>query len=763
MVPTSQADAAARARVRESKLSVLAIRPTLALDSQGDSDQCRRLPPASEGVGGKSCRVSMSGRMDHNSAADPLRAGKATPSGKAPTGDWFSWPTWSGVFNARVPAFILCGWLLLYTARPFSLGFYSDDWWVMVEAIQGTGPFSLTRLGHFVGSGTGFASHPVAGVIVFVVSSITGENPAAYQVFCALLSLLAALSLRSWLNGLLPEVGEAHPLAADLAAVVWLSVPWSVATTAWPTCTLAALPAQIFFTEGAQMMAPERGRGTRRLLLSAALLLTSYLTYEAFYFLAILLAAFYWFRDTVSGPWRHRLVITVCAVQAVSISLNRYIAQVNLGVSKKFASGWLSLAWTNLRFLPNELLSSAGSLGTAWTLLFGILVLAAISSAVALFLSSQRRRLSGAFSVIALSLSAILVLCVLYALGSYKITSSGLTSRTLTGVSWAVAVFVFGLLAVVFRAGRWAVVITAVMATLLFVVVNGVAQQSHVSALAAVWREEKTILARVPIEQIRSLDKDANINILYTGPSTHGDIPIFFRDWELTGAVFSLPGLREWQRPSQRLMHFHPATSYFNWSWDGAALIQEAQRSKVRYEGKALYIWKYDENRLIQVEKAFRAGSQLGAAPTPDLSIVPPAISLASIQIRGKSAIDSLNGGVGSPLHGVRTFPVTGGVITTCDGWAFDDLTQTAPEHVWLEFTNTENRKKYYWPAHRYSRPALSRGLKLSTHSTGISCEAVQYSLPVGTYTAKVYQIEGKAAIVSDFSTWTIPPTIIVR
>jgi hypothetical protein len=147
-----------------------------------------------------------------------------------------------------------------------------------------------------------------------------------------------------------------------------------------------------------------------------------------------------------------------------------------------------------------------------------------------------------------------------------------------------------------------------------------------------------------------------------------------------------------------------------------------------------------------------------------DLTTKPPEISAAMVQIRGKSALDSLNGAVGSSENGTRSIAVTGRTITSCDGWAFDDLTKTAPEHVWIELTNPETGIRHYWPAHRYSRPTFSTGLKMpSTIWSGISCEAVPYALPVGVYTMKVYQVEGKTAIVSDFSTLSISPTISVK
>jgi hypothetical protein len=65
------------------------------------------------------------------------------------------------------------------------------------------------------------------------------------------------------------------------------------------------------------------------------------------------------------------------------------------------------------------------------------------------------------------------------------------------------------------------------------------------------------------------------------------------------------------------------------------------------------------------------------------LTAVPPEIAAASVQIRGKSAIDALNGADGLPENGTRSF--------------------------------------------------------------------------------SIYQVEGNTALVSDFSTWSISPTVIVK
>jgi hypothetical protein len=542
------------------------------------------------------------------------------------------------VLSNRVPVLVLCTWLLLYASRPFYLGFFSDDWDLLGENLQGTWPFSLARFFRFIGIHTAYAARPVAGIIGFLISSIAGGSPIAYQVICALLALMAALSLRGWLKSLLPEVSKAHPFAADLAAAAWLSFPWSVAATGFATCAIAALPAQIFFTEAARLMAAREGRDRKRLFHSGALLLASYLTYETFYFQGILLAAFYWVRARRdSGPWRHRLILTVCIVQGASFALNRSVGYLNPSTSKKFAPLWRTYTWAALNFsqysVPAELLRSAASLGTLWSVLFTVILLAAIASVVVLLLKSGALRLLGSLGAIALSLLSIPVFCVIYALAGYQISFDGLMSRTLNGISWAVAVLLYGLLSVILLSNRRAIAVPGAIAALLFVVVSGMAQQLHVSEFATVWQEEKAILARAPIKEIKSLPKESQTNILYIGPSYHKDLPIFGAVWELTGAVFSLPELRGWQRPNQRSVHIHPAGTY-NWSWDGSALIQELPGYwKQEFAGKAFYVWEYDEGSLIQTQAGFHWDGRNTALNSlrPSAPTMPPAATFLKI------------------------------------------------------------------------------------------------------------------------------------
>jgi hypothetical protein len=175
------------------------------------------------------------------------------------------------------------------------------------------------------------------------------------------------------------------------------------------------------------------------------------------------------------------------------------------------------------------------------------------------------------------------------------------------------------------------------------------------------------------------------------------------------------------------------------------------------------------ESRFTQVPFPSRNGLivfKVGPGPVDmaavrDSAIVPAAIAQSEIVKRGKSALDYLNG---SLRAGDGSFIVATNGIISCDGWAFDDVRNSTPDDVWIEFTQVENGHHYYWHARRYSRPALGASLKIpSVVNSGFNCKEVYYSVPAGAYSAQVYQIEGNSAIVSDFSTFTPSPRIMVK
>jgi hypothetical protein len=145
------------------------------------------------------------------------------------------------------------------------------------------------------------------------------------------------------------------------------------------------------------------------------------------------------------------------------------------------------------------------------------------------------------------------------------------------------------------------------------------------------------------------------------------------------------------------------------------------------------------------------------AQPPP----VPASVRKADPVPGGKSALDSINGSVRAE-DGSFTVPRTG--VLSCDGWAFDDTTKSTPPEVWLELTNSETGNHHYWHAQRYSRPALAAAVKIpSVANAGFLCDSVGYRLAPGTYSARIFQVNGGFAKVSGLDTYSKPPRVAVR
>ena len=148
------------------------------------------------------------------------------------------------------------------------------------------------------------------------------------------------------------------------------------------------------------------------------------------------------------------------------------------------------------------------------------------------------------------------------------------------------------------------------------------------------------------------------------------------------------------------------------------------------------------------------------AESVPDTP-VPPAIAQSHAANGGKSALDSF---YGSMPGRDNSFILAASSTSSCDGWAFDDERKSTPQEVWIELTQRGTGRHFYWHARRYDRPALAKSEKIPpTASVGFLCDPVRLQLPIGKYSAKVYQVDGQTSIVSDFNTYTPTPEITVK
>ncbi|MFQ5806477.1 MAG: hypothetical protein ACE5I3_08510, partial [Phycisphaerae bacterium] len=69
--------------------------------------------------------------------------------------------------------FIVLAWLLAFASRPSMLGFYDDDWFVLLLPTQNSAAFSWERFAFYIDL---YANRPVFGVVTFVMSSLCSNS-----------------------------------------------------------------------------------------------------------------------------------------------------------------------------------------------------------------------------------------------------------------------------------------------------------------------------------------------------------------------------------------------------------------------------------------------------------------------------------------------------------------------------------------------------------------------------------------------------------
>jgi hypothetical protein len=487
------------------------------------------------------------------------------------------------------------------------LGFYSDDWSSLVEPSHGTTPFSLERLEQFIGIHTGYGSRPVLGLFAFLLSSAFGSSAMAFQWAAIALVLIAALSLRSWLTGLLEVFSEYHSLAADLAVAFWLAMPWMLAVTCWPVMSHTLL-AQIFFTEAARMLVLRGPLTVKSAVRFALLLMASALSYEAFYF-QIFLVIGCWSLLPASGSHDKRktfmLVSIACVAQVIPILLNRYVAQ-NGSTSKSFNARWPLTLLSNIRHFPGILKASLLDYGSPAIILASLLLVCSLClGVIGMIRKAQRSFFKAVLVIVLLGVTSFCISTSIYSLAGYGFTYAGVESRTLFSASWSLSIVFFGSLACFFiRASttlRSALALSAIAA----VVITALAQHATLQDWAYIWRQEQTIVAAAPALEISRLPPESAI--LYVGPSYYRNIVIFGASWDLTYAVFARRPLSENRKPHKGIITIYPATELYQWRWDGSHLTQELPGYWTqKFPATHLYVWDYTKSRLGGTEPGFK-------------------------------------------------------------------------------------------------------------------------------------------------------------
>lgn len=495
-------------------------------------------------------------------------------------------------------------WLFLYARRSSDLGFYHDDW-ITAKTMD---------FGQFLELLTQFASRPILAVLQYLSAWLLGNDPVLWQSAMALLALLSSFAIgllaKSIARVLLDDTRVAA-LSGGLSAALWLSFPWSLGYTAFPTtlngmvsiCILCALISNI------TLMWDGRERPWRIIVLFLVLVSI----FEIFWFFPVLIAALVVFGRPASAGIRDlarsRILWALVLIQISYIIYNRALFYFGTGQNKPIGSSAFYVFSISLNNIKGAILENIYSPGIAVVASGAIFVVFIFS----ILLKRNKFPAICALSVIILGVSYSMFV---YAAGGYTIQFSGLGSRTMFGVSFWLAFLPAVILPVGASIGR---PIGHLCAILMLIVIGAFSASllQNMKPWQRTWEFEQDLLSRFPIGEILP-HLDRGSLILVDAERADGNVEGFEAFWDISGALHArFPALRAihpyavTSGPPLRVVAAMANFSKFRSAWDGQALSQSwcAQTNPLwTFAASTIVIWSYQTGKLEVRRAPFSLG-----------------------------------------------------------------------------------------------------------------------------------------------------------
>ena len=502
-------------------------------------------------------------------------------------------------------------WLWLCWDWPARLGFYADDWMVLLHP--------------FVGSADAFhdildlvATRPVSAPFIWLAQAIVDWSPARSQLLNAAMLLASAASvgmLAAALSRVVRGLRSGAVAGASVAAATFILFPSTVGTFAWGTGPTTVIPALPLFCLAMCLLLHSEG-SSWRLGLGLILSLLSHLSYEAYYFqeIPLLLIANALRGGTIKNiPWR--MLVSVAIVNVACIALNRV---THGGVQKIFHSDFVRIFLGGYSHI-------LGTLGHATRehrfLIAGTVLVAGPAGAICL------ARFVGAWRV---HLALLLMICgviaagFLYASAGYGLVAEGPLART----SIVVATY-YSISAGVLAAAVWCAAsrnrlpgIVFCLSAVAGLIALELTARARVAEWADTWSYELARLARLPTA-ITSGDSSADGNRrIYVAVEDGPQLVIApaTAPWEIIGAVAwasykatnsRLLMVDRWKGSNTKPQWMATSRNWFN-RWNGHSFEQGfcSDVALFSVSGSELWSWNTSTGALNKIDPPWEYGCQ---------------------------------------------------------------------------------------------------------------------------------------------------------
>lgn len=498
---------------------------------------------------------------------------------------------------------LLVVFLFLYLWRPFSLGFYSDDWATLVGVnhISGARPFSSIRFNYYQNN---FLNRPGQIIFFFIVSSLFQSSAFLWQTLNAILMLLSGYILQKLINLFLDLIRLPNPTLATIASTIWLALPWTLGISAWSVCA-PATSSLIFFLLSFYFFLKAIASNSPRLhIISALFLLLSYSLYEAF-FLQYLI--FYLTIPLLLKPPAKKLKPILVSffllnfVQGATLIWNRIAVTPSTPV-KTFYPQWAVMFRHYLTSLPTLLLQSLPEMSSLLSILTIITIVIFIFS---LFISLCRRTSILPYLTIFPLILAYSVSIFVYSISGYGFFSLGPLSRTTFSASlWLLVTFTL-VMAIISHQLLPKLQKMFYVLPLSFLLVLAAAAFLRTSDWAKAWELQQTILSQAPIDKINSMEPGATL--IYITPNTVNEAFIFLAGYDLNNALIdTYPQIKSDITfcPHIPQQNGYSSSKVYSStiSWDGNTVFYN---NSPYSDSQNVYVWDYYDQSFNKKETPF--------------------------------------------------------------------------------------------------------------------------------------------------------------
>ena len=494
-------------------------------------------------------------------------------------------------------------WIWLCRGWPARLGFYSDDWMLLLHPFVGTAE-AYRDIARVV------ASRPVSIPFIWLAQVLVDWSPVRSQVLNALMLLMTAACVGLLASALVSasRLRDGALAAACATAASFIVFPPNLGTFAWGVGVTTAVPALPLFCVAMYLLLNSRGRWWR---IGAGLLLSllSHLAYEAFYFQEIpliLIAIALRGGSNKDIPWR--VLIGIIIVNVLCVAFNRLNPG---GVHKTFTLNFLRVFDAGF----SHFFAILGHAVREHKILVGFSVLGAmVSGSICL---------TGIIEPAKAGVALFLVICgvvasgFLYAFAGYPLHAEGPPARV-----FIVIATYYSLAAGVLSAAAWcafskrrALAMAFCCCSLIGLAALDMTARLRVSEWADAWTYEVARLARLP-PPVATLESKHRVYVAVE-EKAGSTIEPATAPWEITGAV----AWASYKLTNSRLLAldlwrgvpawFATPPDWFN-RWDGTSFAQGPckEAASVVVPATELWLWRTSTSKLTQAEAPWQFGCQ---------------------------------------------------------------------------------------------------------------------------------------------------------